>query len=91
LGIRSWHLTEFLEKVEINTPGELIYKPGKVTVSGKGRVFIEVHRNIFSKIKNLKGEAIQIIEETGVADTVTREKVEAMFRRKSDIFGVIPL
>jgi len=50
-----------------------------------------VHRNIYSKIKNLKGEAVQIIEETGVADTVIREKVEAIFRRKSDIFEVIPL
>lgn len=89
-GIKSGHIEEFVEKVEINTPGELIYKSlFKTAVSGKGRVFLEVRMNIQGKIKNLKGEAAQIIEETGVAGKVNREKVEAISRGTSEIVEVI--
>ena len=50
----SGHIEQFFfEKVEINTPGELIYKPVKAAVSDQRKIFLEVHRDMYGRIKNL--------------------------------------
>ena len=67
-------LKKFFEKVEINAPGELIYKPVKAAVSDQGRKFLEVHRDIYGKIKNLTNEALQVIGQPGVSDKVNWER-----------------
>ena len=40
--VTSGNIEKFFEKVEINTAGELIYKPVKAAVSDQGRIFLEV-------------------------------------------------
>jgi L,D-transpeptidase ErfK/SrfK len=79
------HIILFFEKVEINTPGELIYKPVKAAVSDEGKIFLEVHRDIYSRIKDLKVETMQIIEQLGVSEKVNWKKIETMLREKSGI------
>ncbi len=85
------HIEQFFGKVEINTPGELIYKPVKAAISDQGRVFLEVHKDIYGKIKNLKDETVQVIEQLGVAEKVNWEKIETMLREKSGIVEDITL
>jgi L,D-transpeptidase ErfK/SrfK len=85
------HIEQFFEKVEINTPGELIYKPVKAAVSDQGRIFLEVHRDIYGKIKNLRSEALQVIGQLGVADNVNWEKVNTVLKEKSGIAEDITL
>ena len=87
----SEHIKEFFEKVEINTPGELIYKPVKAAVSDQGRIFLEVHRDIYGRIKNLRSEALQVISQLGVADNVNWEKVDNVLKEKSGIAEDITL
>jgi L,D-transpeptidase ErfK/SrfK len=85
------HIERFFEKVEINTPGELIYKPVKAAVSDQGRIFLEVHKDIYGKIKDLKGEALKVIGQLGVSGKVNWEKVDSMLREKSGIAEDITL
>lgn len=85
------HIEQFFEKVEINTPGELIYKPVKAAVSDQGRIFLEVHRDIYGRIKDLIDETLQVIEQLGVTEKVNWEKIETMLREKSGIVEDITL
>jgi len=76
------HIKHFFKKVEINTPGELIYKPVKTAVSDQGRIFLEVHRDIYGKIKNLRNEVLQVIGQQVVSDKVNWEKAGTVIREK---------
>lgn len=85
-------MESFFEKVEINTPGELIYNPVKVAVSEEdGRIFLEVHRDIYGKVKDLNIEAGKIIEAAGVSDRVDWRKVDILVKEKSGVAEDISL
>jgi len=79
------HMEKFFEEVKTNTIGELIYSPVKVAVSEKGRVFLEVHRDSYGKVKDLRTEARRVIQERGVAHRVNWQKVDAVLKGKSGI------
>lgn len=78
------HMEKFFNQVEVNTPGELIYKPVKATVSD-GRVYLEVHKDYYQRTRNLKNEAKNAIEQIKAADKVDWDKVELLLREKSGI------
>ncbi len=81
----------FFEKVEINTYGEIIYNPVKVVVTDEGRVFLEVHRDIYRKIKDIKAETKKLIEQKGISDKVDWQKIEVVLKEKSGIAEDITL
>jgi len=85
------HIEQFFDKVEINTPGELIYKVVKAVVSDEGRVFLEVHRDIYGKGIDLIDETLRVIDEVGATEKVNWEKVESMLKEKSGIAEDITL
>jgi L,D-transpeptidase ErfK/SrfK len=78
------HIGAFFKKVEINTAGEIIYTPVKVAVL-KGRVFLEVHRDIYGKFKDLRDEAKKVFEEHGLSAKVEWQKVDLMLQEKTGI------
>jgi L,D-transpeptidase ErfK/SrfK len=78
------HIEVFFKKVEINTAGEIIYKPVKVAVL-KGRVFLEVHRDIYGKFIDLRDEAKKVFEEHGFSEKVEWQKVDLMLQEKTGI------
>ncbi len=75
----------FFKEVEINTPGEIIYSPIKVAISNEGKVFLEVHKDIYGKMKDLSVEARGLIEKAGIADKVNWHKVDIILEEKSGI------
>lgn len=79
------NMEKFFEEVEPNAQGELLYMPVKAAVTDKGRVFLEVHKDFYSKIKNMKEEARSQLEKTGVADRVDWQKVEKVLKERSGI------
>jgi L,D-transpeptidase ErfK/SrfK len=85
------HMEEFFGHVEKNTQGEIIYMPVKVLVTEDKRVFVEVHRDIYGKVKNLKEEAIRLIEKAGVSDKVNWEKIDILIKEKSGIAEEVSL
>ena len=81
----------FFNEVKINTPGEIIYKPVKLAVTGEGRVFLEVHRDVYGKSSGLATEARHLIERRNLSKRVDWRKVESMVRHTSGIAEDISL
>jgi L,D-transpeptidase ErfK/SrfK len=79
------NIEKFFKEVEINTPGEIIYNPVKIAVSDEGKVFLEVHRDIYGKIKDIRNEAKRLIDIAGVSDKVNWQKIENILKEKSGI------
>ena len=89
--VMSENMEKFFQDVEINTTGEIIYNPIKVAISGEGRVFLEVHADIYGKIKDMITETKRLIDEAGVANKVNWQKIGIMLKEKSGIAEDITL
>lgn len=79
------HMEKFFERVEVNTPGELVYLPVKVALSHEGRVFLEAHGDFYKKIKDLRATAKAAIEASGLSDRVDWGKVEKVLKDREGI------
>jgi L,D-transpeptidase ErfK/SrfK len=79
------NIEKLFEEVEPNAPGELLYMPVKAAISEKGRVFLEVHKDFYRRIKNMKEEVKMQLEKTGVANRVDWQKVEKVLKERSGI------
>lgn len=79
------NMEKFFEEVEPNAQGELLYMPVKAAVSDKGRVFIEVHKDFYSRIKSMKEEAKTQFDKISVSNRVDWNKVEKVLKERSGI------
>jgi lipoprotein-anchoring transpeptidase ErfK/SrfK len=84
-------MEEFFKEVPVNTPGEIIYKPVKLAVTEGGRVFLEVHHDVYSKSSGLATEARLLIEKQNLSTQVDWKKVEAVVHIKAGIAEDISL
>jgi L,D-transpeptidase ErfK/SrfK len=85
-------MEEFFKEVKVNTLGEIIYKPVKLAVTEEGRVFLEVHRDVYGKSRNgLASEARRLIEKQNLTEQVNWQKVESIVRHTSGIAEDISL
>jgi lipoprotein-anchoring transpeptidase ErfK/SrfK len=85
-------MEEFFKEVKVNTPGEIIYKPVKLAVTDEGRVFLEVHRDVYGKSSSgLATEARHLIEKQNLSKRVDWQKVESIVRHTSGIAEDISL
>jgi lipoprotein-anchoring transpeptidase ErfK/SrfK len=74
-------MEEFFREVAVNTPGEIIYKPVKLAITEQGRVFLEVHRDVYGRNSGgLASEAKRLIEKQNLSGRVDWQKVEAIVR-----------
>jgi lipoprotein-anchoring transpeptidase ErfK/SrfK len=78
-------MEEFFKEVAVNTPGEIIYRPVKLAITEQGRVFLEVHQDVYGKSSGLGLEARRLIEKQNLAGQVDWQKVESIVQRKSGI------
>ena len=62
-------------KVVVGTTGEFIYQPVKVGADG-GRIFVEVHQDIYTLIPGLYGEAMRILRRRGWERFVDVKRVQ---------------
>ncbi len=74
-------MEELFKEVKVNTPGEIIYQPVKVAVTDDGRIFLEVHQDVYKKNGNLATEARRLLTNSGVAERVSWDKVKAVLKR----------
>jgi L,D-transpeptidase ErfK/SrfK len=84
-------MEEFFPQIKVNTKGEIIYKPVKLAVTESGRVFLEVHRDIYNKSTNLVAEARQMVEKQKLSELVDWEKFKAVVKHKSGVAEDISL
>lgn len=79
-------MEDFFKEVAVNTPGEIIYKPVKLAITEDGRVFLEVHRDVYGKSNGgLATEARRLIEKQNLSGRVDWQKVESIVRHTSGI------
>lgn len=75
------HMEEFYRLVELNTHGELIYKPIKVLYH-KNRLYIEIHRDYYKKLHSIENEIRQQIERVGAQDRVDWKKIDKAVKER---------
>ncbi|MDD5286794.1 MAG: L,D-transpeptidase family protein [Desulfuromonadaceae bacterium] len=78
-------MEDFFKEVKVNTPGEIIYQPVKLAVTEQGRVFLEVHRDVYSKSIGLAAEARKLIIKNRLSDRVDWKKFESVVTQKLGI------
>jgi L,D-transpeptidase ErfK/SrfK len=83
--VHAEHMEKFFEEVESNASGELIYMPVKAAISDDGRVFLEVHRDFYHRIRDMREEAKSQLEKTGALKKVDWQKVEKILKERSGI------
>ncbi len=71
--------------VNVNTRGEIIYRPVKLAVTETGRVFMEVHQDAYGTGAGLDATAKRMIEKRNLSGRVDWDKVESVIKQKSGI------
>jgi L,D-transpeptidase ErfK/SrfK len=66
----------------VGTPVHIIYEPIKIGFQ-EGRIFVEVHEDIYHRIPNLRRFALEKLERKKVQHLVDGEKLEEAINRKS--------
>ena len=81
----------FFPQIKVNTRGEIIYKPVKLAVTENGRVYLEVHRDVYNKSASPVTEARKMVESQKLSELIDWEKFNAVVRRKSGVAEDISL
>ena len=81
--VHAAHMETFFAAVEPGTPGEIIYEPVKAAAAENGRVYLEVHRDVYGKGVDPAAEARARIESLGLSGQVDWGKVAEAVKRKS--------
>jgi L,D-transpeptidase ErfK/SrfK len=76
---------KFFDSVNKGDTGAVIYEPVKLAATRDGKVFLEVHPDIYGLTKDLMEEARKEIESSGLGDKVDWEKVGAVVKAKDGI------
>ncbi len=83
-------MEEFYPQIKVNTRGEIVYKPVKLAVT-RGRVYLEVHNDIYKKSAGLVEEARYLVEKQKLSDLVDWEKFKSVVNQKRGIAEDISL
>ncbi|HXE98624.1 MAG TPA: L,D-transpeptidase family protein [Dongiaceae bacterium] len=84
-------MEEFFPQIKVNTRGEIIYRPVKLAVTEDGRVFLEVHHDVYNKSASLVAEARQLVEKQKLSNAVDWEKLKTVVQKKSGVAEDISL
>ena len=78
-------MEKFFPLVNVNTPGEIIYRPVKLAVTENGRVFMEVHQDAYGTGTRLAATAKKMIEKQHLSSRVDWDKVESVIKQRAGI------
>jgi hypothetical protein len=71
--------------VESGMSGAIVYTPIKVAARSDGRVFMEVNKDVYEKIKDMQAEARRLLEKSGLLDAVDLNKVMKVIQEQTGI------
>ncbi len=77
------NIEELFNDVNAKTNGEIIYQPVKMAVTGEGRIFLEVHADVYNRRKNLENEVERLIAANGAGSRVDWDKIRTSLKSKS--------
>ncbi len=79
------HMEPFYQKVARDMEGEIIYAPIKATVTEEGRVYLEVHRDVYRKLKDPDAEVRSLLERLNVSNKVSWPRVDAVLKDRAGV------
>lgn len=77
-------IAQFFDVIRIGVPGEFVYQPVKVGML-YGKVYVEVHEDIYSLVPDYWEEAQRVIRESGWEDAVDQTLVMKALMAKSGV------
>ncbi|MCX8069530.1 MAG: L,D-transpeptidase family protein [Thermodesulfovibrionales bacterium] len=75
------HMEEFYPEVELNTKGEIIYKPVKL-LHYNNRVYVEIHKDYYNNLSSLENEVKRQTEQIGVSNKVDWKKIDRAIKER---------
>jgi L,D-transpeptidase ErfK/SrfK len=84
-------IESLFNEVQVNTVGEIIYRPVKIAVHGDGRVFLEVHKDIYGKIGDMAKKVQETIAKFKLDPSIDWNKVSRVVREESGFAEEISL
>ena len=78
-------MEELYKEVRLNSKGEIIYQPVKLAVTDHGRVYLEVHSDVYQRFKNLRTEVQDAIRKQKITEHINWTKVERMVKEQSGV------
>jgi lipoprotein-anchoring transpeptidase ErfK/SrfK len=78
-------------EVKVNASGEIIYRPVKIAVHSDGRIFLEVHKDIYRKFGDMTGEVRAAIAKLNLEPAIDWSKVGRVVREESGFAEAISL
>ena len=78
-------MEDIFRSVAVNTKGEIVYMPVKVAVTENGRVFLEVHKDVYAKRKDLHQEVQMLVMKYKIADLIDWKRVDQLLKQQSGI------
>jgi lipoprotein-anchoring transpeptidase ErfK/SrfK len=78
-------MEEFFREIKINTTGEIIYEPIKLTVTESGKIFIEVHQDIYEKGIDYLATANNLINKLNLSDRINWSTFKTVLKQKSGV------
>lgn len=79
------NMEEIYKEVRVNTGGEIIYQPVKVARTDDGRIFLEVHGDVYGRYKDLENVAKELIVKMNAQREVDWERVRSLVKSRSGI------
>ena len=78
-------VADLVPRVSVGTPGKMIYDPVLLARLGSGRIYLEVHRDVYKKNGNLLKTATNWISGHGLGSVVDWEKTDEVIRNKDGV------
>jgi L,D-transpeptidase ErfK/SrfK len=85
------NIKKLYDKVDVGTPGEVVYEPVKTAVTDKGRVLLEVDSDIYRTIPNLREEVTDRLNALHAAAEVCWGDVTRVVQEHSGVVEDITL
>lgn len=85
------HMESLFRSVAISTPGEIIYQPVKVAITEDRRVFLEVNRDVYGKVDDIREEVKRTLSSHRVAENVSWNRVRQVIQDSRGIAEEVTL
>jgi L,D-transpeptidase ErfK/SrfK len=77
-------IAQFFDVVRVGSPGEFVYQPVKLGML-YGKVYVEVHEDIYQLVPDLWEEAQKVVRESGWGDVVNQTLLTKALMAKSGV------
>jgi hypothetical protein len=78
-------MEQLFSSVRSGMSGKLTYSPVKIAQVGKGKIYMEVNRDVYEKISDMQAYAQGLLRKAGLFRKVDLKKVERIVQARTGI------